>query len=106
MATQAEVADNFLRRGVGLLGRAGLPEGGGLVITPCSNIHMLGMRFALDVVFLDKAGRVVKVYADLRPWRPYAGARGAHTTLELPVGAIAQAQVAVGDQLELAPLQG
>ncbi|MBA3944680.1 MAG: DUF192 domain-containing protein [Herpetosiphonaceae bacterium] len=99
VASAAERATSFLSRGRGLLGRKGLPIGGGLVIVPCANIHMIGMQFALDVIFLDRAGRVVKLYPDLRPWRPYAGARKAHTTLELPVGAIRESATTLGDLL-------
>ncbi len=103
LASSAERATSFWQRGRGLLGRPGLPPGGGLVITPCSEVHMLGMRFALDVIFLDRQQRVVKLYPNLRPWRPYAGAWGSHTTLELPVGSIAATATAVGDELAIEP---
>lgn len=101
LAGEAEYAKSFWQRGRGLLGRDGLAEEGGMVFEPCSNIHMLGMKFALDVVFLDKAGRVLKLYPDLKPWRPYAGARKAHMTLELPVGTIAKSNTTVGDVIAL-----
>lgn len=101
LATAAEQATTFWQRGRGLLGRKELPAGSGLVIAPCSNIHMFWMQFALDVVFLDREGRVLKLYPALQPWRPYAGARGARTTLELPVGAIAASNTTVGDLVAL-----
>lgn len=82
------VAATPLSRAVGLLGRAGLPPGTGLLITPCDAIHMFFMRFAIDAVFLDGEMRVVGVRPGLRPWR-LACCRGARAVLELPAGAAA-----------------
>ena len=59
LADHATVADNFWRRLRGLLGRSGLEAGEGLVIRPCNSVHMLGMRFPLDVLYLDRAGTVL-----------------------------------------------
>lgn len=60
---------------------------------------MLFMRFAIDAVFVDRARRVVKTRADLRPWTVAVGARGAAEVLELPVGTIARTGTQVGDDL-------
>ena len=57
------------------------------------------MRFAIDAVFLDRAGRVVKVAADLPPWRLAIAARGARDVLELPAGTAARTGTQVGDEL-------
>jgi uncharacterized membrane protein (UPF0127 family) len=57
------------------------------------------MRFAIDVVFLDRNGRVVKVVSELKPYRAALGGRGAHSALELPAGAVARCGIAVGDRL-------
>ena len=65
---------------------------------------MLGMRFAIDVVFVDARWRVVDVAPDLRPWVPLRFARGASATLELPVGAIAASRTQVGDDLKVEDL--
>ena len=53
----------------GLLGTASLPAGEGLWLKPCRRIHMFGMRYAVDAVFLDDAQRVVRVLPDLGPGR-------------------------------------
>ncbi|GAC1549277.1 MAG: DUF192 domain-containing protein [Herpetosiphon sp.] len=103
VANAAEQASTFWSRGRGLLGRSHLAPDGGLVIVPCSNIHMLGMRFAIDVVFLDRSGHVLKLVPDCRPWRPFAGALRAYTTLELPVGAITASRTEVGDLVVVEP---
>ena len=79
------VADSFLARLQGLLGKRGLEAGEGLLIPRTSSVHTHFMRFPIDVVFLDGEGRAAKVVRELRPWR-VAGARGAQDVLELPAG--------------------
>ena len=64
---------------------------------------MFFMRFALDIVYLDREFRVVKVVSNLQPWR-LSAARGAKTTLELPVGTIARTETVAGDQITLQKL--
>lgn len=69
-----------------LLGLAGLERaeaGAGLLIPRCSAVHTFGMRFALDLVFLDREGRVSSVRRNVPPWR-FARDRGASAVLELP----------------------
>lgn len=61
------------------------------------------MRFAIDAVFVDKSGRVVKVAADLPPWRFAAMARGARDVLELPAGTAARTGTQAGDELVFEP---
>jgi uncharacterized membrane protein (UPF0127 family) len=85
-------------RSKGLLGRSGLDPDEGLWIQPTGSIHMWVMRFAIDVVYADKEGRVLKLVRGIRPWRMSA-CRGAKVALELPVGAIDRAGVEVGDHL-------
>lgn len=99
LAEQCEVARSFLARGRGLLGRTSLPAGKGLLIEPCSSIHMLFMKFPIDVIFVDRHGYVVALYPELPPWRLYAGHRSARYALELPVGVIASSATAIGDQI-------
>ena len=77
-----EIADTFLSRAVGLLGRKTLPPGHGLLIRPCASIHTAFMRFPIDVAFLDRQGRVVKVIRNLPPWRMASGGRSACAVLE------------------------
>jgi uncharacterized protein len=79
------LAETALSRCRGLLGRSGLSSGEGMLLRPASSVHTAFMLFAIDVVFLDRADRVVKVADDLGPWR-MAGCRGARAALELPAG--------------------
>jgi uncharacterized membrane protein (UPF0127 family) len=93
------VADNAWTRLVGLLGSAGLADGEGLLIAPCSSIHMFFMRFSIDAVYLNRDLEVVGLDADLKPWRIGRFYRGAHYVLELPVGAIVASATEVGDRV-------
>ena len=57
---QLEIADTFLKRFLGLMGRKKIPEGQGLLILPCNSIHMMFMRFSIDAVYIDE-NFVVKI---------------------------------------------
>ncbi len=103
VAGGVERAGSFWRRGVGLLGRAGLPAGAALWITPCHSIHMFGMRFALDLIFLDTDLRVVKIVRNIRPWQMASGGAAAHSVVELATGWLPADTVAIGDQLAWQP---
>jgi uncharacterized membrane protein (UPF0127 family) len=102
LATRCDVAASFLTRGLGLIPRARLDEGGGLLITKTGSITMFFMRFAIDAVFLDRSLRVLRVVHDLRPWVPAVGApRGTDSVLELPAGTAARTFTQAGDELIL-----
>jgi uncharacterized membrane protein (UPF0127 family) len=92
------LADTALTRMRGLLGRRELPSGEGLLLRPASSIHMAFMRFAIDAVFLDAEGRVLKVEQDLRPWR-MAAARRAKAVVELPAGEASRRGIEIGQRL-------
>jgi len=94
------VADGFVSRLLGLLGRRELPRGEGLLLSPSSSVHTAFMRFAVDVVFLDRALQIVGVRARVRPWR-LAASRGARHVLELPAGEAEARALRVGDSLAL-----
>ena len=60
---------------------------------------MFFMRFPIDVLFLDRTGRVVRAVSDVRPWVPALAARGAREVVELRVGTIAESGTQAGDDL-------
>lgn len=99
LATAAWRADNPWTRFVGLLGRARLEPGEGLQIAPCKSVHTWFMRFPIDVLYLDRDGKVVKAVPALPSFRFSWGGRGAHSVLELPAGTIAATGTAAGDQV-------
>jgi uncharacterized membrane protein (UPF0127 family) len=100
LATQAAVADTSRARNIGLLRHKCLPDGEGLWIVPCEGVHTFFMKFPIDVVYLDRNQRVVKVCSNLVPWRISLCLR-AYSVLELPAGKAAQTGTVAGDQLEL-----
>ena len=79
------VAESFAARLRGLLGRRALPAREGMLIRRESSVHTFFMRFAIDVVFLDRSDRVLKVAPTMKPWR-MTSCRKARAALELPAG--------------------
>ena len=84
----------------GLLDHECLTEGSAMIIAPSSAIHTFAMRFAIDVLFVSKDGRVLKVRRNVRPGR-IAAAWRAFAVVELPVGAIERSETRTGDQLQV-----
>jgi uncharacterized membrane protein (UPF0127 family) len=104
LADQLEVPRTFFGRGMGLMFRSRLEPGRGMWINPCEggSIHMLFMRFAIDAVFLDRQGRVKKVFPNLPAWYGVVWlVWGAHSVLELPAGSTAELDLKQGDQILL-----
>jgi uncharacterized membrane protein (UPF0127 family) len=100
VATRVVAAFDSTSRRQGLLGRSGLREGEGLVLAPCSSVHTAFMRFPLDLIFLDRGGRVLRVAAGVAPWRIRLHWR-AFAVVELAGGALARTDTKTGDLLEL-----
>lgn len=100
IGNRIEVAGSNAKRSKGLLGRRGLPDGGGMWIVPCEAIHTFFMRFSIDLVYLDRKNRVKKTRAAVPAWRMSA-CLSAHSVLELPAGTIQQSRTEAGDVLEI-----
>ena len=99
LADRAGLARTLLRRAVGLLSRASLPEGEGLVFPRCNSIHTWFMRFPIDVIFV-RQGRILRVVPEVPPGRVLL-AWGADTTIELPAGTIARTSTTQGQALQI-----
>jgi len=99
LADRAEIANTSKTRKTGLLKHDRLESGEGLWITPCEGVHTAGMKFPIDVVFVNKKRKVVKIRAAMPRWR-LALCLWAHSVLELPSGTAAATATARGDQLE------
>ena len=102
VATSVEIAATRQTRRKGLLGRDAIGKASAMLLAPCAAVHTAGMRFALDVVFVDRQGYAVKVVRNLRPWR-IAIAAAARVVIEMPAGTLRWGQVLLGDRLYLAP---
>jgi hypothetical protein len=103
LATALAVADTHWTRLRGLLGLDGddFRNGSGLWIVPCHGVHTLGMKFAIDVVYLDDSMTVVHVQPGVRPWRFTPIRAKAASVLELPCSMIAETGTSVGDRIEI-----
>ena len=99
LAHRCRVARSLRDRTVGLLGTPGIGRGGGLWIERAPSIHMFFMRYAIDAVFIDRDGRVVRIVEDLRPWRIVAWVPRGRDCLELPTGSVRPTGTQVGDLL-------
>jgi uncharacterized membrane protein (UPF0127 family) len=94
-----EIADTSSKRRTGLLKHASLQPGEGLWIVPCEAVHTFGMQFPIDVLFLSKKRKVLKIRQNMGRRRMALCLR-AHSVLELPAGTIAETGTMTGDQLE------
>lgn len=99
VADNAEIADTSAKRRVGLLKHNRLDPGQGLWIVPCESVHSLLMKFAIDLVYLDRNLKVRKVRHRMAPWRMSA-CPTAHSILELPAGTVESTSTQPGDQLQ------
>ena len=104
LCQRLEKAGGMAGKSRGLLGRDGLEAEAGMLfeagrLEPFMCMHMWFMRFAIDIVFLNRHGRVIRINHNLRPWRISSVVWGARRALELPVGAAARSQTSVGDQV-------
>lgn len=102
LGDRVEIAASSAERRKGLLGRTGLADGEGLWIVPCESVHTFFMRFPIDLVYLDRRGRIRKVRSNVRPWR-LSACLTAHSILELPAGTIRATQTQPGDVVEIEP---
>ena len=100
-----EVADNPWTRFKGLMCRPSIPEGHGLWLSPCSDIHSCFMRFEFDAIFLNAENEVVYLIKRMKPWRISPlnlMFKGANVVLEVNGGVIDQTTTQIGDTLQLA----
>jgi uncharacterized membrane protein (UPF0127 family) len=92
------IAKSILSRMIGLLGRAGLESGSAMLLKPCSSIHTVGMKFALDLIFLDKDNCIVRTVAGVGANRFVLGGRGAKSVVEIEAGQVDVCGLSLGEQ--------
>lgn len=102
LVEKAVVAKTFFQRAAGLMFRDSLGPDEAMIFYKAPSIHMFFMFFPIDVVFLDKDMRVIKIHAALRPWQMTSCLKSA-VTIELPVHTANNTNLAVGDALEFIP---
>lgn len=101
LATKIRKADNFITRLVGLLKRSTLGPEEALWLMPSKGIHTIGMKFPIDVVFLNKNNIVLRIASGMVPYRVSGIQLRSYSVLELPNGTIKKSHTEVGDQLEI-----
>lgn len=101
VASELLTAFDSASRRTGLLHHDTMPDGTALIIAPCNAIHTIRMRFAIDVAFVAKDGRIVKLRHAIPPWR-LSASLGAFAVIELAAGTFARRDVMVGDRLVVA----
>ena len=96
-----DIADNAFSRFRGLMLRKNLPQNCGLLIVPCNSVHMMFMHFSIDVIYLDKSYRIIKIVRNLRPWIGVSICLSAHAVLELKSGEAERLQLKVNQVFKL-----
>jgi uncharacterized protein len=100
VSDRCRFANSVFKRMIGLLNRKALAQGEGLLLDRCYGIHTVGMRFPIDVLFLDKELQVMRAVPALPPFRTCV-VKHAVYVLELPVGSIQRSQTEAGDQIQM-----
>ena len=98
LRSEVQMAGSFLDRLQGLLGKAGLSDQQGLLLTACGSVHTVGMRFPIDVIFLDADLKILTCHPSVSAWR-MKSCQGARTTLEVAAAGVARHGVVPGQRL-------
>ncbi len=101
IAQEAKLASSLGQRMKGLLGKRNLPANEALILKPCSSIHTFFMRFAIDVLFLDKNMQIVRLIQNMSPNRLSPTVWVSRMPIELPAGKISQTNTQIGDRLRI-----
>lgn len=101
IADDAKMADNFITRSVGLLSRKSISSDEALVIKPCCSIHTFFMRFAIDVLFVEKNGEIAALYENVQPWRILPIHLKSYYVIELAALQISAKNISVGETIDI-----
>jgi len=101
IADNGRAADTFWRRFRGLLGRSEYEHGEALLIKPCSSVHTVGMKFAIDVLFVSAQNEIVHIIEAMPAYRFSPWIKNASYVVELPAGRVASCEVKIGHTLSI-----
>ena len=101
LADQAEMADTFFKRLIGLLDRKSLNKGEALILRPANCIHSLFMRFSIDLLFLSESGKVIAVFPSFKPFRISPPYFQSISVIELPEATIQLTNTQPGDIIQV-----
>lgn len=85
----------------GLLGRTSLEPATGIWLKPCNAIHMFFMKMPIDVLFLDRSLRIVRIYPSIAPWKMTPPILNAHSCIEIGAGECARLGISEGSKFEI-----
>lgn len=102
LAHRVEIASTFGQRLRGLMGRREMPTGSAMLLYPCKAVHTCFMRFAIDVIFLDREGRVLEIVHNLLPFRLAGPVKKCRLVVELPAGEAAATGIKISHKLKFA----
>jgi len=94
-----DVTSGFVERFRGLMFAQSIPDNYGLLIKPCKQIHMLNMKFPLDIIYLSDDNSVVQIDEDMRPWEIGKTVKKAVSVIEVNAGTCARCGISTGDKL-------
>lgn len=101
IADNVKMAQTFVNRALGLILKSSLKEGEGLVIKPCCSIHTFFMKFAIDVIFVNKKNEVIALYKNVKPWRILPIHLASRYVIELPSGTITAKNITEHDIINI-----
>jgi uncharacterized protein len=104
LAQRADVANTLWKALVGLIPYRRLEAGGGMLLPGVGSIHTTGLRFSIDVIFINKASDVIGLRRDVLPFRIAWAPRGTHSAVELPAGTVTLESCGIGDRLAFTPV--
>ncbi|MBQ6268128.1 MAG: DUF192 domain-containing protein [Clostridia bacterium] len=96
-----DITAGFFERFRGLMFTRSIPDSYGLLIRPCNQIHMMNMRFPLDVIYLSEDGTVLHIDENIRPWAIGKTVKKAVGVVEINAGACARLGIETGDRLTI-----
>ena len=101
LADKGRLANSFFTRLKGLLGKKSLPQGFGLIIQPCNMVHSIGMKMAIDVLFVSPAEEIIYIIEAMPPNRISPYIHNAGYVIELPTGQVQKTATAVGNTISI-----
>ena len=99
VSNECENANTVIRRYFGLMHRRSMPEGHGLLLDPCNQIHTFNMHFDIDVITLDKENKVLAIFDSVPPWKCKKAVKGGKRVLELNAKEAEKFNIKCGDTL-------
>ncbi|MFX0136080.1 MAG: DUF192 domain-containing protein [Candidatus Hodarchaeota archaeon] len=95
------LAKNLFSRLIGLLGKSKLNSQCAIHIVPCNGIHTLGMKFPIDVLFLNSKGMAIKLFSNLSPNKITNVIRSSHSVIELSANSLSETDIQIGDYIQV-----